>query len=128
MYSLESKELRFKPYEDPFSRVLDKDPAHLLKDKPSIVHPSSESTITNEEVKLKQQTPKKSKDKPKAKTVWGPSGYIGNKIKKSSEDQDKVTKSSSGRSSSEDFKQPSQHKEKSAVNFVVRVLYKYLLK
>ena len=44
-----------------------------------------------------------SSSKPRAKAVWGPSGYSGNKIKKSSEGVEKMAKSSSEHSSSADL-------------------------
>lgn len=77
----------------------------------------------------KEQIPASS-SKPRAKAVWGPSGYSGNKIKKTSEGAEKMAKSSSEHSSSGDvplnLRASGQNSEETKKRFQVRYFLKII--
>ncbi|XP_028397064.1 AP-4 complex subunit epsilon-like [Dendronephthya gigantea] len=114
----ELQELRFKPYEDPFIRQPspDKVASKILSGTVESFVKPVEATTQKEGPSVK--TTNESEAQPKAKTVWGPSGYTGNRIKKSFADPHKIVNSSSEDSSANDLpvESPAQQDEETVEN------------
>ncbi len=123
LHSLAPQELRFKPYEDPFSRQpgLDKETLKQLKETPSRLQHSPENTTTSHNEENVVPPPNEHVSKPTAKALWGPSGYTGNKVRKDSEGLNKIAQSSSGHSSGGDLpvEKPTPKCEETAKSFHV---------
>jgi hypothetical protein len=115
-YYLAPLELRFKPYEDPFSHqsVLEKDTPKQSKETLQHDQLSPESSTTSSHEEDVVTPPKKPVSQPTARVVWGPSGYIGNKIKKASDSAERMAQSSSEHSSGDlPVEKPSQRSQTS---------------
>lgn len=113
------QELRFKPYEDPLIRQPSPDKvASKILNVQSLIQPV-EATTHEEGPSVK--TSKAAEAQTKAKTVWGPSGYTGNRIKKSFADPLKIVHSSSEDSSAKDLplESPAKLDEETVENFEV---------